>query len=74
MERINLAVISAAFLQKYRLFYLRSMVTGSTHASHCANQPINAIVADMYAQNWMPIITLTKIRSVNLKFPEISRI
>ena len=27
------------------------MVTGSTHASHCATQPIYATVADNYAQN-----------------------
>ena len=28
------------------LFYLRTMVTGSTHASHCAIQPIYATVTD----------------------------
>jgi len=50
------------------------MVTGYTHASHCATQPINATVADNNAQNSMPTITLTKIRRVNLKFPEFSRI
>jgi len=61
MQQINLAVISAAFLQKYRIFYIRSMVAGSTHASHCAAQPIYATVADNYAQNSMPTITLTKI-------------
>ena len=72
MQRINLAVISAAFLQNYRIFYLRSMVTGSTHASHCATQPIYATVTDNYAQNPMPMITLTKIPWVNLKFPEFS--
>jgi len=46
------------------------MVTGSTHASHCATHPINATVADNYAQNSMPTITLTKIPQVNLKFPD----
>jgi len=74
MQRINLAVISAAFLQNYRIFYLRSMVTGSTHASHCATQPIYATVTDNYAQNPMPMITLRKIPWVNLNslsFPEL---
>ena len=46
MKRIDLAVNLAAFLQKYRIFYLRTMVTGSTHASHCATQPIYATVSD----------------------------
>jgi len=50
------------------------MVTGSTHASHCATQPIYATVTDNHAQNSMPMITLTKIPSVNLKFPEFSGI
>jgi len=61
MQRSKLAVISAAFLQKYRMFYLRGMVTGSTHASHCATQPVYATVTDN-AQNSMPMITQ--------KFPE----
>ena len=30
------------------------MVTGSTHATYCANQPIYATVTDNYAQNSMP--------------------
>jgi len=34
------------------------MVTGSTHASHYDTQPINATVADNYAQNSVPTITL----------------
>ena len=46
------------------------MVTGYTHASHCATQPINATVADNNARNSMPTITLTKIPRVSLKFPE----
>jgi len=71
MQWIHLvAVISAAFLQKYRKLYLRRMVTGSTHATYCATQPIHATVTDNYAQNSMPTITLTKIPWVNLKFPE----
>jgi len=74
MYRINLAVILAAFLQKYRIFYFRNMVPGSTHASHRATQPIYATVTDNYAQNSMSMITLTKIPWVNLKFPEFSRI
>jgi len=36
------------------------MVTGSTHASNYATQPIYATVTDN-AQNLMPTITLTKI-------------
>jgi len=48
-------------------------MTGSTDASHCATQPINATVADNYAQNSMPTITLIKIHRLNLKFPEFSR-
>ena len=50
------------------------MVTGSTHASHCATWPINVTVTNNYAQNSMPKIRLTKIPWVNLKFPEFSRI
>ena len=46
------------------------MVTGSTHATYCATQPIHATVTNNYAQNSMPMITLTKIPGVNLKFPE----
>ena len=30
------------------------MVTGSTHATYCATQPIHATVTDNYAQNSMP--------------------
>jgi len=72
MQRINLAVILVTFLQKYRIFYLRSMVTGSTHATYCATQPIYATVTHNYTQNPMPMITLTKIPWVNLKFPLFS--
>jgi len=57
MKRINLAVISAAFLQKNRIVYLRSMMTGSTHATYCATQPIHTTITDNYAQNSMPTIT-----------------
>ena len=60
-EKTRCNELTAAFLQKYRIFYLQSMVTGSTHASHCATQPIYATVTDNYAQNPMPMITLTKI-------------
>jgi len=48
------------------------MVTGPTHASRCATQPICATVTDNYAQNSMPTVTLTEISWVNLKFPEFS--
>ena len=48
------------------------MVTGCTHASHCATEPIYPTVTDNYAQNLMPTITLQKIPWVNLKFPEFS--
>jgi len=34
---------------------------GSTHASHCAKQPIYATDTNNYAQNLMPTITLAKI-------------
>jgi len=37
------------------------MVTGFTHASHCATHPIYATVPDNYAQNSMPMATLTEI-------------
>jgi len=40
MQQITLAGSSAAFLQNYRRFYLRSTVTGSICASHCTTQPI----------------------------------
>jgi len=42
----------------------------STHASHCATQPIT----DNYAQNSMATIIFTQIPRVNYKFPEFSRI
>jgi len=71
MQWINLAVISAAFLQKFRICYLRSMVTGSTHASHCVTQPMYATVADNYAQNSMRMITLTKNSLSKFKIPSV---
>jgi len=49
-------------------------VTGFTHASHCATEPIYATVTDDYAQNSMPTIALTKIPWANynsLSFPEL---
>jgi len=53
-------------------------VTGSTHASHYAIQPIYATVTDNYAQNSMPTITLTKIPPSKFKihrvFPGFFRI
>jgi len=36
------------------------MVTGSTHASRCATQPIYATITDYYAQNSMLTINLQK--------------
>jgi len=63
MQQITLAVSSAAFLQNYRIFYWRSMVTGSIHTSHCVTQQIYATVTDNCAQ-----IASRKIASE--KFPE----
>jgi len=41
-------------MQNYRIYILRSMVTGSTHASHCVTQPIYATVTkDYYAHKSM---------------------
>ena len=60
-----------AFLQNYRIFYWRSMVTGSIHASRCVTQPIYATVTDNYAHNSMP---KRYHHIANDKFPEFSRI
>jgi len=37
-----------ALKQNYRIYFLRSMVTGSTHASHCVTQPNYATVTNNY--------------------------
>jgi len=50
------------------------MVTGSTHATDCATQPIHATVTDNYAQNSMHTITLTKIPSLNFKIPRVFQV
>jgi len=49
--KIILTVSSAAFLHNYRTFYLRRMVTGSIHESHCVIQTNYSTVTDNYAVN-----------------------